>query len=384
MKNIYPLLLSVCLVQFAHAQVSLPATLVFQNDDAANWSDGIATDGDGGSQNINDLNIQIFAADASYSLLPGSTMRWDNNSYYFSSDAAYNAITPGPDVQVTNNGVPAMVMRSDNPSVNFSLQSILLYDWGGNTPLVIDTYDDGVLVGSIETDIDVVTYFPKTLSQSDELTPAFFNDIDEIRFHPKAPSTAIFLSLNNISLAAPGATLPVTLEYFKGHYNDQAQQFELEWATSSEERNGYFDVENSANGTGFTSIGRVEAQHNGSAKNTYHFSYSALNDGTHYFRLRQVDIDGKSTLSPVIRFDAKRAIRVVATPNPTTGILRITSGAGAIRKITLFNSTGLRCRTIGKVGLQRYELDMSALPAGVYFLQVETNEGVEKRTVIKQ
>lgn len=234
-KKIYPVLASIFILQFVNAQVNLPHTLVFQNNDA-NWSDGIAEDGDGGSGNINGLNIQIYAAGETFSLFPGSTMRWHDNNYFFSNDPAYHGITPGPDIDVTTNGVPAMVMRSDNPANNFSLQSIRLYDWGGTTPHIIAAYDNGALVGSIEVAFDIIDYAPKTISQNDELTPAFFGNIDEIRFYPKSPNTVFYLSLNNISLAAPSSTLPVKLEYFTGRKGHNNQPFYLEWATSSEEK----------------------------------------------------------------------------------------------------------------------------------------------------
>ncbi|HEY4148294.1 MAG TPA: hypothetical protein VGM41_05175, partial [Chitinophagaceae bacterium] len=94
-------------------QATLPYTLDFTSDDPGAWGGGIAQDGTGGTQSIaGGLHIEIFAADASFHLLSGSTIVWHDNSYLASADGGYTAITPGPDVTVTNNGVPAMVMKS--------------------------------------------------------------------------------------------------------------------------------------------------------------------------------------------------------------------------------------------------------------------------------
>jgi hypothetical protein len=146
----------------------LPVTLNFSSDDAASWADGIVQDGDGGSSIINGLDINIFAADAtSFNVFPGSTMKWYNNSYYYSGDATYNALTPGPDATVSSSGIPAMVIKSTNTANNFSLKSIQLYDWGGSL-WTIKTYDNGVLVGSINVTFDQINWNPKTITQSGE------------------------------------------------------------------------------------------------------------------------------------------------------------------------------------------------------------------------
>src|SRR6476620_9800314 len=152
--------------QRSGAQVNLPYTLNFTTDNPANWSDGIAQDGDGGTSNINGLDIQIYAADASFNKLVGSTILWHDNVYYGSGTAGYTAITPGPDATVTSNGVSAMVLKSSSQAVNFSLQSIQLYDWGGVSPIRIATYNNGVFVGSIDVTLDNVGWTAKTISQS--------------------------------------------------------------------------------------------------------------------------------------------------------------------------------------------------------------------------
>src|SRR5690606_17947714 len=113
-----------CISLQALAQVPLPVTLNFTSNSTAAWSDGIAQDGDGGSSKISGLDIEIFAADASFNKLAGSIITWKNNTYYYSGDNTFNAITVGPDMTVTNDGVPAMIIRSSDNSKNFSLKSI--------------------------------------------------------------------------------------------------------------------------------------------------------------------------------------------------------------------------------------------------------------------
>lgn len=92
---------------------------------------------------------------ANFSFAAGSTIVWhDNKTYFNSANDDYNGITSGPDEEVTTNGVKGMVMKSADPGVNFSLQSILLYDWGYTDPFTIATYDNNTLVGSINVTPD--------------------------------------------------------------------------------------------------------------------------------------------------------------------------------------------------------------------------------------
>ncbi len=99
MKKHYLFLPALLFTVLVHAQVPLPVTLDFSTDAPVAWSDGIAQDGDGGSSKISGLDISIFAADAvNFNVYTGSTIIWHDNNYYYSGDAAYTGITPGPDV----------------------------------------------------------------------------------------------------------------------------------------------------------------------------------------------------------------------------------------------------------------------------------------------
>jgi len=386
MRTLYFTLVALIFSQFAKTQVNLPHTLVFQNNDNSNWSDGIANDGDGGSANINGIDLEIFTATAGFSFFPGSTIRWDDNgTYYYSSDPGYHGITSGPDLYVTNNGVPAMVMRSTNPAINFSLESIRLYDWGGNTPLMASSYDNGILIGTIEVDFDMINFDPKTISQADELISSFFDNIDEVRFYPKSPNTVLYLSLNNIALDIPNnSTLPVKLEYFTARQETGNNRFFFEWATSSEENSSHFEIEKSTNGTDFTLAGRIQASGNTAESNSYDYSLDIAIAPVYYFRLRQVDIDGKEYISSIVRLETNTFGTITSNPNPSSGNLNIESTSGNIKTILLYNSSGIACKTLYQVNKKSCQLDISDLPTGTYFLQVVINDRIEKQIIVKK
>ncbi|SHG02302.1 T9SS type A sorting domain-containing protein [Flavisolibacter ginsengisoli] len=369
--------------QRSGAQVNLPYTLHFTTDNPANWSDGIAQDGDGGTSNINGLDIQIYAADASFNKLGGSTIVWHNNGYYYSNNSGYTAITPGPDATVTSNGVPAMVLKSSSQSVNFSLQSIQLYDWGGVTPIRIATYNNGTLVGMIDVSLDNVNWNVKTISQSDALTPALFNNIDEVRFYPSPTSgSGIFwLSMNNIALASPATVMPVSLTYFKGRSLNSNSAL-LEWETAQEENADHFDIEESSNGTLFTKLATLPAKGNSSIPTRYLYTYTGNLQSTHYFRLKEVDEDGKTSYSSIISVSNDGTggnIRIL--PNPAPGGIATVTASTRMNTITVFSAAGTRIQILN-VNSNQASLNLSSLAKGSYYLLIELEGKTEKRMLI--
>jgi len=369
MKKIYTrisLLVLFCAIAFTknYAQVNLPYTLSFSS---GYWADGVAKDGDGGTANINGLDIQIYAADASYNKLINTTMQWWNNDdFYVSGTPTYNAITAMPDPEpFPDGGVPAIVLKSSNTSTNFSLQSIQLYDWGGASPLTMATYDNGSLIGSIEVAFDQVNWTVKTISQSDELTPFLFNNIDEIRFYPSASSglSDIYLSLNNIALAAPSSTLPVRLTRFDASLVNG--QILLKWQTATEINSRKFTIQHSTNAVNWQTIGMVKAAGQSSVVQHYQFLHTTPQQGANYYRLIQADHDGKEAYSKIITINLAAAkTQFSVYPNPVVnGQLNLKLEIAAT--VLVYNSAGhllLKKELLPGV----HQMNLKNFPKGMY------------------
>ncbi|WP_052732453.1 T9SS type A sorting domain-containing protein [Hymenobacter terrenus] len=96
--------------------------------------------------------------------------------------------------------------------------------------------------------------------------------------------------------------LPVELTAFKGRWTNGAA--ELSWNTASEKNSSYFLVERSTGGDAtFRSVGQVNAAGNSSSPLNYKLrdaEASAQGVSMLYYRLRQVDLDGKQVFSQVI------------------------------------------------------------------------------------
>ncbi|MEP7237787.1 MAG: T9SS type A sorting domain-containing protein [Ferruginibacter sp.] len=113
--------------------------------------------------------------------------------------------------------------------------------------------------------------------------------------------------------------LPVNLKAFRAmaETNNKVKVF---WTTEYEKDNSYFDIERSADGVNFTATGRVPGQNqHGILLDYYFYDYNAMK-GISYYRLKQVDIDGNFSYSPIERVGySATGNSVDVYPNPAPG-----------------------------------------------------------------
>jgi hypothetical protein len=371
--------LSLCALmctQQLNAQVNLPATLTFTNNATALWSDGVAEDGDGGSSNINGITLQIFAATAGFSPLAGATMMWQDQTY-FTGPSNFTGITPGPDPAMSNNGVPAMVIKSSSQAINFNLQSIRLYDWGGVSP-VIATYNNGILVGSISpslpTDGTAVV-----LSQPGALTPSLFQNIDEIRMYPQGGNPAFWIAMNNITLGS--TPLPVSLTRFNATLQ-QDNKVKLSWETAMEQNSKDFTIEQSIDGINFKEAGSIAAMGNSNVTTKYSFVAQPIAQKS-FFRLKQNDKDGQFVYSRItIAVPVNNNNGLAIYPNPATNQLHITS-LNEFHEWNIYSLNGILVKTV-TTKEKTAVINIADLPAGSYHVQGRGAIGTEHATFIKK
>ncbi|UZR98180.1 hypothetical protein [Chondrinema litorale] len=96
------------------------------------------------------------------------------------------------------------------------------------------------------------------------------------------------------------ALLPVEYVSFTATYLPYEETTKVSWITSSESQNDYFVVERSYDGYTFDEIGTVNSVATTQAEYTYNFFDKTPLSGLAYFRLKQVDKDGNSSLSKVV------------------------------------------------------------------------------------
>ena len=196
-----------------------------------------------------------------------------------------------------------------------------------------------------------------------------------------APSNNIFFGGRGdgwSSVYRPQGPLPVTLLFFTAR-KQTATSALVEWKTSQEINSASFDVERSNDAVRFTKIGNLAAAGNSSLPISYNFSDNNPAKGMNYYRLKQIDVDGRFVYSParLVMYDGLNAAMVNYYPNPTNGILFIELSSVNINEATIINITNasgvvVNQYKISSISGNKIQIDLSRYAKGTYFIQVRT------------
>jgi hypothetical protein len=124
---------------------------------------------------------------------------------------------------------------------------------------------------------------------------------------------------NRVSFDYTSVPLPVTWYYFNGYHENGSNI--LEWHTASEINNVGFEVERSWDGKAFDKVGWVEGHGTTNEKNEYVFIDKSLKTGWMYYRLKQIDYDGKFEYSRLIPVFVDVVDDIQIYPNPMSDYL---------------------------------------------------------------
>lgn len=191
--------------------------------------------------------------------------------------------------------------------------------------------------------------------------------------------------VQDYSLMIESAALPVALLSFQGEWIENKGN-NLTWATAWEKDNDHFDVQRSTDAKNFETIGRITDVGNGTSSATQSYAYVDAQNSQDvlYYRLKQVDLDGKVTYSEIIavRHDVDTRLSLVVYPNPVVEQLTV--------KLSGNQPTGIRIYSISGTQVLDQEgatesVDVRSLPTGHYIIEVRTLTGpVLRQRFIKQ
>ena len=180
-------------------------------------------------------------------------------------------------------------------------------------------------------------------------------------------------------------TLPVQFLSFNGRLLPD-ETVHLNWEAITDRMHDYFEVQRSADGSSFYSIGQV------SGAAPYRLIDTAPFIGNNYYRVKQMDKDGTITYSQIISvyFNPVKFTAFVY-PNPVTDVLRIrinTAMAGTYT-VSLVDMAGRKMheeRISNLMSGKEVAIYLERQPAQLYIVLIrnEKNELVETRKIIKQ
>lgn len=256
---------------------------------------------------------------------------------------------------------------------------------GANT--VINGYNnDFILDGDLL--VDFVNYTPEVndffdIITAGTITTANVEDLfDRVLFRGYTPNK---YSLEVVDLAVGQGVrltileeeLPVELLYFNGRVVDKAENL-LTWETARERDNDFFEIQRSANGLNWTTLGKIFAASDAENGATYEFSDNAPLSDVNFYRLLQVDFDGSSTLSGIVQLKGTNSSASLAVyPNPFLGDFSFFVGD----KTKEFAVYGIDGRDLTGELNYRFEngnviVQGDKLPAGSYIIRYNGEVGI--------
>lgn len=224
----------------------------------------------------------------------------------------------------------------------------------------------------------------QTLSVSFSVPSTALNYIT-LRIPTSVSAVEAFLYVDNMSLASVDcSTLPIEM----GAFNVIAENgsAKLNWTTLSETNNKGFEVERSIDGEKWSTIGFVGSRsknNNSSQPLNYSFNdespeYAVIN----YYRLKQIDIDGKQVYSDIrfIKIEASSFVKL--SPNPVHDMLLIKiSDWRQVKEIDVMDNAG---RVMYSARENKQQIDMSTFATGIYFLRItKTNGTIHVEKIVK-
>ncbi|RAU82877.1 hypothetical protein DP923_06415 [Pontibacter arcticus] len=161
----------------------------------------------------------------------------------------------------------------------------------------------------------------------------------------------------------------------------------INWLTAMEVDNDYFEVQRSVDGKTFTKIKQVKGAGYSSQKLAYTFLDMNAPAGELYYRLKQVDFNGKYTYSHIVSVEMKSLVSSAKLfPNPATAFIKLslTELPTAIYQVRMVNMEGKVLQTIALKNSREHVFDTQHLPVGKYLLQVQSEVKSYTLSFIKQ
>jgi hypothetical protein len=144
----------------------------------------------------------------------------------------------------------------------------------------------------------------------------------------------------------------------------------LNWNTAGEENTRDFMIQHSTSGVSWENLGVIAAAGNSTTIRDYSFTHTGPVNGINYYRIRQTDIDGRSSFSEIrLVLITKIELPLTVLTNPVDkGLLQVKLTRPL--QLSLFNSEGrLHWKKPAKPGT--ITIDVSGYAKGIYLLKAD-------------
>lgn len=185
-------------------------------------------------------------------------------------------------IEVYCNNTTSSKQYSRN-SVNYTVGANKWHIWVNDTQIFLASGNADFNAGVLGSDIALNAFAYN--SKSSSATPRAVTYLDDFEYSDFLPAPVLPVSLT--SFAAQKQTTAVLLK----------------WSTAFEANNSHFLVQKSTDGITFNNIAQITGGGNSNRPLNYYYTDKNPISGINYYRLNQVDFDGKATLTDPIAVD---------------------------------------------------------------------------------
>lgn len=288
---------------------------------------------------------------------------------------------------------------------------------GGNIPAIADYNADGIIkfatwntdtliwhkgIVPIPFDYDVsfkMDYLTYNGSTSDPV--AYSTNWSVVKDYADLFQIMYCTPLTTVQMAKLGmdttkTIIPVELTSFSGKANDL--DVKLTWSTATELNNNGFEIQRKTNKE-FATIGFVKGNGTTTQSHEYAFIDKQLQPGNYFYRLKQVDFNGKYHYSQIIEVQVVQGMKYALLQNypnpfnPETSIKFSIPSDGRV-SVKIYSITGKEIATLLDKDMQAgtYEIKWNGkdelgnfVTSGVYFVKLSSGKfaDIKKMTLLK-
>ena len=184
---------------------------------------------------------------------------------------------------------------------------------------------------------------------------------------------------SGLSLTNTNASIVLPVKFTSFSATKKANDGILTWAVQNENTNTLkYEIERSLDGITFEKINTINPYNNSSSSNVYTILdeniVNVKNNGIFYYRIKQIDVDGKLVYSEIKSIRVNDVAILSAFPNPTKTFttIKIEATATETININIINSDGKQVQNVGmqvQKGVNLKAIDLSTLAAGNYLIK---------------
>lgn len=244
--------------------------------------------------------------------------------------------------------------------------------------------------------INVVHDIPNSTWTAGDIVVVIFKNVGDSEFNGEEFHLVYQTTATSPEVVLEPIVLPVELVTFsaEGAVGLLSEEVQLKWSTATETNNYGFSIERAKDGVHFESVGFIAGAGSCNTMCEYKFVDRQVEIGQYFYRLKQIDTNGKFSYSGTIQVE-------VAAPktyslsqnfpnpfNPKTDIIFRVKEDGRVR-ITVFDILGREVMRLVdghmKAGTHRITVDGHQLPSGMYLYRMEAADfsQVKKMALVK-